>query len=173
MNFNWTLAKNDPNAYRANDPQIIYFGTPFANRFSMFFHVVMLKPNSEQLVEILISSRGLSQTFFFHSKMQANNATIDNKCWNCNLQVNWTGGQTNSCRVAENFWESMVHAWLKVWIWRSTCQLLTANLNFICSSTHDIFSSTYHLYGQDTANTVKEYIACNRWGPDLKTARRP
>ena len=41
----------------------------------MFFHVVMLKPNSEQLVEIFISSRGLSQTFFIHSKMKANNAT--------------------------------------------------------------------------------------------------
>ena len=71
---------------------IIYIGIPFANRFNIF-HIVMLKPNSEQLVEILISSRGLSQTLFFHSKMQANNATIDNKCWNGNRQVSWTGGQ--------------------------------------------------------------------------------
>ena len=100
VKFNRTLGKNDPNAYRANDPKIIYIGISFANRLSIFFHIVFLKPNSEKLVEIFISSRGLSQMFCFHSKMQAKNATIDNKCWNCNLQVSWTEGQKKEIVVS-------------------------------------------------------------------------
>ena len=108
VKFNWTLAKNGSNAYRANDSQRLYLGITFASRFSIFFHIVMLKPNSEQLVEILISSCGLSKTFFFHSKMQANSATIDNKFLNGNLQVSWTGGPKQiivaSPKISERAW---------------------------------------------------------------------
>ena len=53
VKFNRTLAKKDLYAYQANYSSTIYLRCLFANRFSKFFHVVTLKPNSEQLVKIL------------------------------------------------------------------------------------------------------------------------
>ena len=45
-------------------------------------------------------------------------------------------------------------------------------MNFICSSTHNLFSSSYHVHCQDRTNTVNECITCSRSGPDFKTARQ-